>query len=110
MKRPVVEIINRDYGSERVMEALGYLPHFLDEDNPDNCVKQLDQNYKHGGGWSKFEGFKMNMKDNSIKYPGDPPYRPLAKMKIRNETVFVYPHAWVAVVQEDGSYEIARMD
>lgn len=87
-----------------------YIPSFLDDRNPAPAKEQLDHNYAHGGGWKPFNGFKMNMKDHSIKYPGDPAFGAYACIKMRDEEIYVYPHGWVAIVQKDGSYEIARMD
>lgn len=41
-----------------------------------------------------------------IKYPGDPPFPPVARMRLRDEVILVYPCAWVTIIQKDGSYEI----
>ena len=91
-------------------EMLGYLPGFIDPKDPDGAVAQLDKNYQHGGGWKSFSGFEMRKEDLSIKYPGDPAYPPLAQATLRDETIVMYPHGWVAVIQKDGSFDIARMD
>lgn len=88
---------------------LGFLPSFLDDNNPAPARDQLDANYQHGGGWRPFDGFKMKT-GGSLHYPGDPPLRPVATAQLRDETLYVYPHAWVAIVQPDGAYEVARMD
>jgi hypothetical protein len=87
---------------------LGFIPEFLDERDPRPAVAQIDDAYRHGGGWRKFEGFTMH--EAGIKYPGDPLMRLLAEGKLRDEAIRVYESAWVAVVQPDGSYEIARLD
>lgn len=89
-------------------EALGYLPDFLSESDPRSASEQFHANYPFGG-WAPFQGFKMN-KDGSISYPGDPTLHPFAETILRDETIRVYPSAWVAVIQKDGSFEIARMD
>lgn len=90
-------------------DMLGYLPRFLDARDPESAVTQLNANYQHGGGWRPFQGFTLNA-DDSIKYPGDPAIPPLAKAQLREETIIIYPHAWVAVIQPDRSFEICRMD
>lgn len=90
-------------------DNLGYLPQFLSIEDERSAKEQLHDNYAHGGGWFPFKGFKM-IEGNALKYPGDPAYHPLAKTTLRDETIFFYPHAWVAIVQKDGSYEVARMD
>jgi len=79
----------------------------------------IDQSY-HFGGWSPFEGFDLNPKNGVLSYPGDPDMRPLWKMvriveggeeqEPYAQTVYGYPYAWVAVVNEDGSFQVARID
>lgn len=88
---------------------LGFIPDFLHEGNPKSAKEQLHNNYGHGGGWRPFPGFKMNEK-KQLTYPGDPPTIPLAEGKLREETIIIYQHAWVAIVQPDGTFEVARMD
>jgi len=45
-----------------------------------------------------------------LTYPGDPPLKPLARAKLRDELVYFYDHSWVAVIQENGSFDVARID
>jgi hypothetical protein len=90
-------------------EHVGFLVYMLDDDDEDKATVQLDKHYQHGGGWQPFEGFTLR-DDDSIKYPGDPAYKPVARTKLRDETIVVYEHGWVAVIQPDRSYEICRMD
>lgn len=91
------------------VDHLGYIPSFLDERNPAPAKEQFDQNYGHGGGWHPLKGFKLE-DDNSLVYPGDPPQRPIAAIRFREELVLIYSHAWVAVIQPDRSFEVCRMD
>jgi len=88
---------------------LGYIPHWLNDDNPEGAVKQIDANYRHGGGWHSFKGFTLG-KGMELTYPGDPPLKPLARAKLRDELVYFYDHSWVAVIQENGSFDVARID
>ncbi len=90
-------------------EHLGLIPMFLSDDDPRPAKEQLHENYAHGGGWHPFNGFKLQA-DDSLTYPGDPPQRPIAEMVLRDERVVLYPHAWVAIIQPDRSYEVCRMD
>ena len=90
-------------------DHVGMIPLWLDEEDPRPAREQLDAAYQHGGGWQPFKGFKM-LRDHSIEYPGDPSLKPLALMKLRDEVIAVYPHAWVMILQKDGSHEICRMD
>jgi hypothetical protein len=90
-------------------EQLGMLPYMLSANDPRSAREQFGAGYLHGGGWRPFEGFKL-LDGGRIKYPGDPTLKPIAMMQLRNETIFFYDGAWVAIVQPDGSFEIARMD
>jgi hypothetical protein len=90
-------------------EALGLLPYMLNADDPRPAREQFDASYGHGGGWQPMEGFKL-LADGRIKYPGDPALKPIAMIRLRDETIFFYDCAWVAIHQKDGSFEIARMD
>lgn len=91
------------------MHMLGYIPDWLDDEDPDGAAMQIHKNYSHGGGWLPIKGFELQ-EGNSLKYPGDPPLKPLARAKLRNELIYFYDHSWVAVIQENGSFEVARID
>jgi hypothetical protein len=88
---------------------LGYIPEWLNDEDPDDAVKQINKHYLHGGGWHSFKGFE-HKRNGILEYPGDPPLKPLAKAKLREETIYFYDHSWVAVIQEDGSFDVARID
>lgn len=95
---------------QATIEMLGYIPSFVSDDDPRPAREQLHQNYLPGGGWRSFKGFKM-LPSGNLSYPGDPETRLLAEATTRaGETIRFYEHSWVAVVQQDGSYEISRMD
>lgn len=88
---------------------LGFIPSFLSEADPRSAREQLDDNYRHGGGWSPFQGFTV-LPDGNLKYPGDPPTQLLAEAKLREEVIRFYEHSWVSITQPDGSVEIAHLD
>lgn len=90
-------------------EMLGFIPMFLNENDPRGAREQINANYAHGGGWQPFYGFKM-LPDTSLKYPGDPPVRLLAQTKLRDEVIRYYEHSWLVVIQPDGSWEASRCD
>lgn len=90
------------------IEHLGLVPEFFSADDPRPAKEQLRENYAHGGGWNPMQGFKMT--ETSLRYPGDPPFLLLAEAKLNSETLRLYTSAWLAVVQPDGSYEVARVD
>lgn len=93
----------------RAEQLLGLIPGFLSERDPRPAAEQFNSNYAHGGGWSPLKRWG-HVKDGIIKYPGDPQMAPIARATLRNETIYVYPHAWVGIFQPDGRFEIARMD
>lgn len=89
-------------------DHLGFLPAMLSPDDPRPAREQFNSNYSFGG-WSPFKGFTLNT-DNSLSYPGDPPQQPLAQAKLRDELIILYPSSWVAIIQPDRSFEVARLD
>jgi len=91
-------------------EALGFIPEMLSELNPCSAKEQLDNGYRHGGGWNPFKRFKFDPATKSLKYPGDPAMKPLAVARLRDEEIYFYESAWVAIVQTNGDYEVSRMD
>lgn len=90
------------------MEAVGYIPGWLSEEDERGAVEQIHTSYGHGGGWHNFEGFLL--RDDELIYPGDPPMKKLSEAKLRDERIIVYQHGWVAVVQPDNSFRVARID
>lgn len=89
-------------------ESLGLIPYFFSENSPLSAAQQVDENYSYGG-WDPFKGFKM-LEGGALKYPGDPLMRPIARAQLRDETIYIYQHAWVAIVQPDGQFEVSRID
>ena len=91
------------------VELLGFIPQFLSPNDERPAREQFHTAYSHGGGWRPFKGFDM-LPNGNMSYPGDPPTRLIAEAKLRDETIRVYEHAWVAIVQPDGAFEVARID
>lgn len=106
-------------------EHLGFIPYFMDENIPTDARHQINANYQHGGGWHDVKGFGLGnsisamerhvhpsklVKYLVLQYPGDPPLHPIAFATLRDETIVVYPHAFVAIFQPDYSYEVSRID
>lgn len=90
-------------------EVLGFIPSFIDENDPRPLAEQFNEKYI--GGWHPMKGFKLVDKESfTIQYPGDPPMEPLAFALIGKENLLFYQYAFVSIVQEDGSFEVARMD
>lgn len=101
-----------DRGSHSPFDLVGYIPMGLNADDPRDAVTQLHDSYGHGGGWNDFEGFDFRDSETNPRliYSGDPPTDAVAFWKIRDERIILFDHAWVAVVQSDGSFRVARMD
>jgi len=49
-------------------------------------------------------------KDLSLSYPQDPDFAPMAVIRLRDERVVIYDCGFVAIIQTDGKFEVARMD
>jgi len=88
---------------------LGYLPGMISDNDPRPAREQFNERYGHGGGWFPMHGHTLEP-NLTITYPGDPPFRLLARTKLRDEVILVHEHDLVTIVQSDGSYETCRMD
>jgi hypothetical protein len=92
---------------QATIEHWGYIPSFLSESDPRSAKEQFNANYVSG--WTPFNGHRMD-DHHGLHYPGDPVMYPLSILRFREERIFLYPHAWVVVIQPDGSWESARLD
>lgn len=97
------EVLSRDFQPE----WLGILPAFLDEDDPRSAREQFDA--KYCSGWWPIRGATITA-NQEMQYPGDPDSPPLARTTFRDETIVFYEYALVAIIQTDGTAEVARMD
>lgn len=102
---PSVIVLDNNYD---IINGVGFLPTFLDLDDPRPAREQFHENYAHGGGWRHMKGFVR--KGVVLHYAGDPPFHPIAVMLFRDEQVFIYRHGFVAIVQPDESFTVSRMD
>jgi hypothetical protein len=91
-------------------EDWGIILTMLDSEDLRPAKVQLDEGYQHGGGWRPQEGFKFDDKTGWMSYPGDPPFKPLSGIRLRDELIVLYPYGYVGIIQPDSSFEIARMD
>jgi hypothetical protein len=90
-------------------DDLGFLPMIFTDSDPRPAIEQAEDRYSHGGGWRPIDGFVLN-RDKTLSYPGDPDLEPMAEAWLRDETLLIYDHGFVAIVQPDGKYQVARMD
>ena len=94
----------------RADDFIGFIPDFLSEADPRPAAEQFNERYAHGGGWRPFKGFILDTDTMNIQYPEDPPYAPVARIDLRDEQIYIYPHAWVMIYRNPTDFEIARMD
>jgi hypothetical protein len=88
---------------------VGFIPSFLDMDDPRPAREQFQERYAYGG-WSNQGGFTTKDGRPTLYYPDDPPLEPLACIAFREEAIFIYPYGYVAIFQPDGSFEACRLD
>lgn len=107
----MIWVINSErFDTQQAQDMLGLIPSFLNEADERPAREQLDACYGHGGGWRPFPGFIVNAATRTLLYKDDPPLHWVAATSLREETIVIYQHAWVMVIQPDNSYEISRMD
>jgi hypothetical protein len=91
-------------------EGLGFLPDILLNEDKRSVKEQLEDRYRHGGGWRPIPGITM-LPNKTLRFPGDPPFKPCAITKIGDEVVVFYAQSsLLAVIQPDKSYEVVRVD
>jgi hypothetical protein len=100
-------------------EAVGILPHFWDPADPRKAIEQHDTLRPPGGPWSDFSSkWTYDPATEAVQYgdpseeDADPALLPLAYaiLPLSRERIVVYPHAWVMILQDDGSFTIDRRD
>lgn len=90
-------------------EILGFLPSFLDDNDPRPAREQINENYAHGGGWTPLPKITID-KHGNLRYPGDPPFKCLAMAMLRDELICLYEHELLMIMQPDGSFEVSSVD
>lgn len=90
-------------------EHLGLIPHFFVESDTRPAREQIDDRYRHGGGFFPINGFK-HQGGGAIKYPGDPVMKPIAEATLHDEHIYLYEYGWCMILQPDGSFEVCGMD
>ena len=89
---------------------LGFVPQFFSEEDPRPAREQINENYKHGGGWLPIHGFTMSDDGLRLNVEEGRHYPLIAETQLRGETIRFYNGSWVAIIQPDGAYEISRVD
>src|SRR5690606_27046085 len=109
-RRAMLEILVWQILHPRGDELIGLIPASIFESDPRSAAEQLDERYALGGGLRPLSGGAQEPGAFAHSYPGAAALHPVAGAWLREERIFVYPDAWVAIVQADGSFEVARMD
>jgi hypothetical protein len=93
-----------------IANMMGIIPTFFHVHDERPAREQVMDNYVWG--WGRVKGFELDVSTHVLKYPGDTNMDYIAKCELPNrETIFVYPHGWVMILQSDGeNFEVSRLD
>lgn len=95
-------------------DLVGLIPSFLNENDPTPIAKQIDAAYQHGGGWRPIAGMSLEAPFRLRGHNDTRGYQPIAftHLSDREEQVLVivFESGMTAIMQADGSYEVARLD
>lgn len=89
-------------------DNLGLLPGFLVEEDSRPAREQINERYVSG--WTPVAGASIHDGGRYMTFPGDPPFKARAVTVLRNEKIILFTHDFLAIVQQDGSFEVARVD
>lgn len=95
------------------VSRMGIVPAFLSAHDPRPMAEQLNEGYEHGGGWVPSSGFTLKNGDvgkAELTFAGEPPMFEYARATMRDETLIMFDYSFFAIVQNDGSFEVCRMD
>ena len=94
------------------MNVVGFIPQFISEHDERPAKEQINEAYAHGGGWHSFKGFELIYKGDhlELQYPDDPPMQELSRAEFRDELLVFFESSWLAIIQKDGSFDVARLD
>jgi hypothetical protein len=93
----------------RGLDLVGCIPEFFDEADLRPARVQIDDRYVSG--WRPTRAGIVVGPDLSLSIEGYPQaFQPMAEARLRDETILIYPRAWVMIMQPDGSYEVAHVD
>lgn len=93
------------------INMLGYVPLFLMQSDQRRASEQINERYVYGG-WHPSPGmpWSWDAKTYDLRFPGDPMFRPIAKYVLRDEVILLYPSAITLIGQQDGTFEVSRLD
>jgi len=100
-----------DEQDEKIAQACGILPVWVVNDELFDTPLREALASQYGMPMSDFDEFGATVApDGTYKSKGDPDLSPLIKIVRGTETFYQYEYAIIAIVQEDGSTYISRMD
>src|SRR5687767_8524139 len=109
--KTMLQVIASEAIRGREFLFVGIIPSFLSPTDERSAAEQFDANYISG--WSPMDGWEFSAITLELRFPGDPSMRPVAEIQWdhpRGERILIYPHAWVLILQRDGSFEVSRLD
>ncbi|MGY3278093.1 hypothetical protein [Bradyrhizobium sp. S3.7.6] len=93
------------------IEHMGYFPDFIDDRDPRPAKEQINERYGQHGGWAPLVPSHWTMYDGDVlQWPEDPPLNPICELRLRDERIVMYHASIFAIIQPDGSFEVARCD
>lgn len=105
------------------MAVVGILPDLLNVYDPRPVKDQLNETYDHGGGWRPIKGFTLKavapglpvesrdvLAKLTAHFPNDPPFREVSRTIMGDELLVLFECDFMAIIQRDGSFEMARVD
>jgi len=99
-------------------ESTGLLPMIILPTDPQPAKVQINQRYDYGGGFYKFKAFELvgnfNAPINQLRlaFPGEPHYFEMSRiyLPLSKELVVLFQLAFVAIILEDGTFEVTCVD
>jgi hypothetical protein len=90
----------------------GDLQYMLDDEDPAPAVEQFNQ--RSAAGWrsrrSRWTNDGAGEAITSRTFSRNERLTPIARARLRDETILLYPMSWVLIEQPNGEWDIARMD
>ena len=95
---------------------LGFLVDFLDDEDPRPVTEQLDDTYRHGGGWKELNkdgvSYILNPKTRTLRYTkhGGEWLKPIARTTLHGTTIIFYDYAILAAHTPGEQLRVTRVD
>lgn len=120
LKIQMIKFTISDYGKEEGLTTpdLFFLRAIFQETDPAKAADQIHLRYAHGGGFHPMDGWTLH---DGWEAPGgtrltygsgqDATHaREMARATLRDETLVLLDHAFLAIIQKDGAFKVTRVD